>query len=206
MTFASGQLLSAKSWATSSQSPALTLFTMSGPAVGIRQHGCRAVSGTGPGQRIAGRQPLLNCSGGSIRHPNPTRFNQPQWSNAAERVVRLQSRLRVISPAPLATIPFDGTSFTLREPFPADTEPIPGHLNALRVSRELIEIMGRVTAYAHLKGSGRQGAANADHSLGFAGEFGWCKRVLDYAQAYSQQVESDYRDFTPKAGQAQSTS
>ncbi len=128
--------------------------------------------------------------------PQPyTTQTQPQWSNAAERVVRLQSRLQAIPPAPLAAIPFDGTSFTLRELYSADTKLIPGDLKAPRASRELIEIMGRVTAYAHLRGSGRQGAANADDLLGFAGESGWRKRVLDYAQAYSQQVESDYRAF-----------
>jgi len=55
--------------------------------------------------------------------------------------------------------------------------------------------MGRVTAWAQLRSSGREGSAPADDLIGFAGASGWKRRLIDYARSYESQVQRDYKQF-----------
>lgn len=55
--------------------------------------------------------------------------------------------------------------------------------------------MGRVTAWAQLRSSGRQGSATADDLIEFAGASGWKPRLIDYGRSYETQVRQDYKRF-----------
>jgi len=55
--------------------------------------------------------------------------------------------------------------------------------------------MGRVTAWAQLRSSGRQGSATADDLIKFAGASGWKRRLIDYGRSYETRVQADYKQF-----------
>ena len=67
-----------------------------------------------------------------------------------------------------------------------------GHTHRLR---EVVETMGRLTAWAQLRSSGPGGAAGSDALRVFAMSRGWRRALLVYARSYAQQIESDYRHF-----------
>ena len=56
--------------------------------------------------------------------------------------------------------------------------------------------MGKLVAWSHLRGSGRQGSAIADEWIEFARRVDWHKPLLDYAQTYALQVRKDWKAFT----------
>jgi hypothetical protein len=55
--------------------------------------------------------------------------------------------------------------------------------------------MGRVTAWAQLRSSGRQGSATADDLIAFAGANGWKQRLIDFGRWYATQVKRDHEQF-----------
>jgi hypothetical protein len=55
--------------------------------------------------------------------------------------------------------------------------------------------MGRVTAWAQLRSSGRQGSATADDLIAFAGANGWKPRLIDFGRSYESQVQRDHEQF-----------
>jgi hypothetical protein len=61
--------------------------------------------------------------------------------------------------------------------------------------RSAAKAMGRVTAWAQLRSSGRQGSATADDLVAFAQASGWKRRVIDYGRSYETQVRQDYKRF-----------
>jgi uncharacterized protein (DUF2252 family) len=60
---------------------------------------------------------------------------------------------------------------------------------------KLMKTLGSVVAWSHLRGSGRQGAANADALVDFAQDNWWHQEILNYAQNYSQTVRADHQQF-----------
>lgn len=60
---------------------------------------------------------------------------------------------------------------------------------------KLIETMAEVTAFAHLHGSGKLGAAIAQDLIDFGEKVDWQQDVLIYANNYARQVRIDYQDF-----------
>jgi len=121
---------------------------------------------------------------------------QPKWRTPAERVVSIQQRLQAASPALLQSIEIDGNAYVLRELQPLEdrldlTTSHPG-VGKLRTA---VETMARVTAWAHLRAGGRQGAAVADDLIAFGRDTRWHRRVLAYAETYSRHVERDWNAF-----------
>ena len=65
----------------------------------------------------------------------------------------------------------------------------------------VVETMGRLTAWAQLRSSGRQGSASIDDLIAFAGDRQWRsmqRSTIAYGRAYEAQVRSDYRQFVAK--------
>ncbi|WP_310426768.1 DUF2252 family protein [Chamaesiphon sp. VAR_48_metabat_135_sub] len=121
---------------------------------------------------------------------------QPEWENQATRVMRVQSLVRSAPPALLAAIEFNGGSYLLRELQPTQDkiELKPGKISLAELA-QLIDTMGEVTAFAHLHGSGKSGAAIAQALIDFGGNVDWQQEVIIYANNYASQVQIDYQYF-----------
>lgn len=121
---------------------------------------------------------------------------QPQWSNQAERVVAIQSRVQATPPALLTAIGLEKQAYVLRELQPTDDALNLNQWNGkLRRLEKVIQTMGGLVAWGQLRSGGRQGSAITDHLIDFATSSNWHQPLLDYARAYSCQVEKDYHNF-----------
>lgn len=121
---------------------------------------------------------------------------QPEWRTQAERVVSVQQRLQAASPALLQAVDIQGQSYVLRELQPMedrlDLNASHGKVGRLRTAAQS---MGQVTAWAHVRASGRQASAVADDLIAFGRNTRWHRRVMTYAEMYSRQVQRDWRAF-----------
>ena len=121
---------------------------------------------------------------------------QPVWRTEAERVVAVQRRVQAIGPALLRAVEMGRQSYVLRELQPTEDRLRLELWNGkLRRLETVMEIMGELTAWAHLRASGRQGADTADAFIEFGADPHWQPAVLDYAQAMSRQSEQQWRAF-----------
>jgi uncharacterized protein (DUF2252 family) len=124
------------------------------------------------------------------------RVRQPKWKSEADRVVAIQKRMQAIAPALLHAIRIGRGGYVLHELQPSndrlslkDAGRNQHHLHSAAKS------MGRVTAWAQLRSSGRQGSATADDLIEVAGASGWNRRLIDYGRSYETQVQADYKQF-----------
>ncbi len=120
---------------------------------------------------------------------------QPQWSNQAQRVVAIESRVQATSPALLAALESE-QAYVLRE-----LQPVSDRLNLnqwngkLRRLSKVVQTMGELLAWGQLRSGGRQGSAITDQLIDFAPDSSWRQPLLDYVRSYALQVEKDYKDF-----------
>jgi len=63
------------------------------------------------------------------------------------------------------------------------------------VNTLLIQDMARITAWAHLRSSGRRDAANADELMDFASHRKWQKSLLELSSACSEQTLHDWKEY-----------
>jgi len=123
---------------------------------------------------------------------------QPSWLNEAERVVTVQKRVQAISPAFLSAQVITGKPYILRELLPSqDRLRLELWNGKLRRLENVMNAMGKLIAWGHLRSSGRQGAATADELIEFAQNQGtWRKPLLEYAEDYAQHVVTDWQAFS----------
>ncbi len=130
-------------------------------------------------------------------------YKQPRWKTDAERIVVVQNRVQAVSPALLSPVMMGGKACVLRELQPREDRIFLAawHGN-IENFREAAATMGRVTAWAALRASGRQRSAIADDLIAFAGERGWRNAVLTMAQRVAARTLKDWRAFAAdqKAG------
>jgi uncharacterized protein (DUF2252 family) len=121
---------------------------------------------------------------------------QPRWANSATRVMTVQELVQSAPPALLAAIEFDESSYLLRELQPTQDkiELNDGKIGIDRFEK-LIETMAEITAFTHLHGSGKMGAAIAQDLIDFGKNLDWQQQVLFYASNYAGQVQIDYQAF-----------
>ena len=124
------------------------------------------------------------------------RISQPRWKSEPDRVVAVQQRMQGTTPALLDAVKIGSGGYVLRELQPSKDRPTlkdargrPGRL------RSVISTMARVTAWAQLRSSGRQGSAVADDLIAFADDSRWQRPLLDYGRLYAAQVERDFNVF-----------
>jgi uncharacterized protein (DUF2252 family) len=121
---------------------------------------------------------------------------QPQWENEALRIIAIQRRMQAFSPALLSSIDLDGVSYILKKLQPSDDkmnlELCKGKMSKLD---EVLNIFAQITAYAHLRGSGRQGSGIADEFIDFAEKITWQKPLMEYVKYYAKQVQKDYKIY-----------
>lgn len=125
---------------------------------------------------------------------------QPRWKSDAERIVAVQGRVQAVSPALLKAVAMDGRGLVLRELQPLQDrlrmEAWGGDVSDLR---DAMTTMGRVSAWAALRGSGRQGSAIADDLIAFAMAPGWPRGVLSMARRVAARTLAEWRDFRADA-------
>lgn len=123
-------------------------------------------------------------------------LKQPLWPSEAQRIVELQQRSQAVSMAFLQPVRVGDAAYVLRGLQPSEDRISFTPLNlALPELQELLVSMGKIVAWAHLRGAGRQGAAIADELI----EFGKCKKwqqeMLARSRACAQQVCQDATSF-----------
>lgn len=124
------------------------------------------------------------------------RIRQPFWRSEADRIVTIQRRMQAVAPALLHGKRIKNAGYILRELQPTNDrlniKDARGHPHRLHSAAKS---MGRVTAWAQLRSSGREGSAIADELIAFADASGWKRRVIDYARSYEVQLLRDYKEF-----------
>ncbi len=118
---------------------------------------------------------------------------QPAWSSEAERVVNVQFRLQACSMAFLRAVQMSGKPYLLRGLQPSEDRVCLLPKTSLQDWQYLMETCGQVTAWAHLRGSGRQGAAGPDELIAFGQRTDWHSSLLQWALICAQQVRTDWK-------------
>ncbi len=121
---------------------------------------------------------------------------QPAWKTDAERVVTVQRRTQAVSPALLQSVELEDKSFVLRELQPVEDRLALEHWKR-KIGRleRAITTMAQVLVWAHLRGSGHQGAAVPDAFIDLGHERHWVEQALGYADQYATKVERDWQGF-----------
>jgi len=121
---------------------------------------------------------------------------QPTWPDEATRIVTVQRRAQAIAPAFLMPVRYAGRDFVLKELQPSqDRLDLASVEGAAKPLSGAIGAMGQLVAWSALRGSARQGAANADELVAFAQERSWRASLVEYVEDYSRQVVTDWREF-----------
>ena len=124
---------------------------------------------------------------------------QPKFANEADRIVTIQDRVQAVAPALLHAVTLGDVPFVLRELQPTEDRLRMDETPRITQLEGAMRTMGQATAWAQLRGSGRQESAIADDLITFANKRGWQTDVFKYAQEYAAQVESDWVAFTSAA-------
>ncbi|MDQ2736817.1 MAG: DUF2252 domain-containing protein [Pseudomonadota bacterium] len=124
------------------------------------------------------------------------RTRQPSWRSEADRIVSVQRRMQAVSFAFLHPVLVGAEPFVLRALQPSEDR------ITLRAPRQstaelepLIQTMGRLTAWAHLRSGGRQGSASADEFIDFGKRRKRRLRLLDASETCASQVRTDAKAF-----------
>lgn len=128
-------------------------------------------------------------------HPAPLRYHseypQPKWKNEAARVTGSQSLFLAMPPAFLQPVTFQRQGWILRELLPSEDR-----VDVARASAPAFVgyalALGAVTAWGHLRGSGRKGSAIGDELIAWRVPE---RRMVEFAQDYARRVERDWREF-----------
>ena len=134
-----------------------------------------------------------------LKHESPSvllprlRIPQPAWASEAVRVATIQHRAQAVAPAHLYAI---GQNFRLRELQPMEDRLALAHWNGkIKRLRNVMMVMGELTAWSQLRCAGRDGAADTDDLIAFGRVRDWQTEVIRYARQYRDTVVKDWRAF-----------
>jgi uncharacterized protein (DUF2252 family) len=123
-------------------------------------------------------------------------ISQPEWASEAQRAVTVQERAQSMPPALLDTLEIEGEWYILRELQPEQDkfavtgwETHPGWIQSLCAE------MAEITARAHLRSAGREGAASLDSFVAFGEQAALSGELLAFARRAAERVRADYRAF-----------
>ena len=126
-------------------------------------------------------------------------INQPEWPSQAGRVVTLQNRMQAASTAFLDAVmtPKGKRSYVVRALQPsADRVALDDTSVTFEQIRDVVNQMGRIVGWAHLRGSGLQGSATADALVAFgASRNRWQTQLLEAAQQCATQTVDDWKSY-----------
>lgn len=132
------------------------------------------------------------------RSPVAIRFAvlQPRWSSEAERIAWAQHQMLAIAPALLQPVELNNCSYIIKELQPSeDRVEFVGWNGKIERLEQLMTTLGAVTAWDHLRGSGRKGAAVADELSGFGKESSWLASISDLAKECAAQTRRQWEAF-----------
>ena len=123
-------------------------------------------------------------------------IKQPKWKSEAERVITIQTRMQFCPPALLRPVFYNKKWFVLKE-----LQPIQDKVNLADAKgkigklEDIILPMARLAAYAHLRGTGRQGSSTADELAEAVSRPKWLNQRFELTQELSEQTQKDYKSF-----------
>lgn len=121
---------------------------------------------------------------------------QPRWHSQADRIVTLQHRIQAVPLAFLHAESIGSAAYVLRALQPAEDRLTLSQLvQNPDLFAESMAIMGRCVAWAHLRSSGRQGAAIADELVEFAHKKKWRRALTQLAGTLAAQCGADWNTF-----------
>lgn len=121
---------------------------------------------------------------------------QPLWPDEAHRVVAVQQRMQAVGMAFLQALRVGGRSYVLRGLQPGeDRVELAQARHPLMKWHALVQLMGRCTAWAQLRSSGRDGSATADELMDFGRRRGWRRKLLTLARDMAAVVEADWKAY-----------
>ncbi len=137
---------------------------------------------------------------GLLANHLPRQFiQQPTWNSEALRIVSAQRVAQAISPALLGAVSdanFGEPSYVIKELQPtADRLNLAALSGKNRTLSEVIRTMAEVTAWAHLRGTARFGAASVDQLVAFAMEADWKVELQQAAIISAGQTQQQWHDF-----------
>lgn len=125
-----------------------------------------------------------------------SKFMQPEWGNEAERIVTIQRQSQAIPMAFLYPVKMGRKAYILRSLQPSeDRVSLILKARELPANIRLLQDMARITAWAHLRSSGRRGAATADELMDFGAHRKWRKELLELAETCNRRTVQDWLDF-----------
>lgn len=122
-------------------------------------------------------------------------LKQPNWPNEAARVAALQQRLQAVASNPPYVITDQSKSYTVRELEPVQLKIQIDPFEKVSTLQELADSLGKITAWAHLRGCGRQGSASADDLIALSSKEAWQTDILKYTADYAVQITRDFKMF-----------
>jgi uncharacterized protein (DUF2252 family) len=121
---------------------------------------------------------------------------QPPFPDEAHRVVAIQALLQANTPDLLSAHQFRGHPYVLRQLQPsADRLDLKAAAGDVAGFGAVLETMGRLTAWAHLRGSGRYGADTADELMAVARAPKLAVDLLTRAKALAQINTADWQAY-----------
>jgi uncharacterized protein (DUF2252 family) len=119
-----------------------------------------------------------------------------QFPTEADRILQLQHQSQESPPALLSAIASPNASYVLRELQPSnDKIALPTVKDKPKRLTALITAMAQVTAWGHLRSSGRNGSANADALKQWATNQ-WRNPLLTWVDQTAAQTQTDHQTFT----------
>ena len=128
--------------------------------------------------------------------PHLKKVVQPDWKSEAHRVVTLQRRMQAVSMAFLQPVMLGQRGFILRGLQPSEDRVTldRAHRSAEGLN-SVITTMGRLTAWAQLRSSGREGSAIADELIAYGRRRKWRAKLLEAARESAAQLNADAACF-----------
>jgi uncharacterized protein (DUF2252 family) len=122
------------------------------------------------------------------------KVKQPRWATEANRIVALQQRVQAVPMAFLQPVRLGEAAYVLRALQPSEDRVATARLSRGHL-KELIDSMGKIVAWAHLRSASRQGAATLDELIDFGQRKKWQDKLLKTSLMCARQVRADSAAF-----------
>jgi uncharacterized protein (DUF2252 family) len=122
---------------------------------------------------------------------------QPRWQCESSRIAGTQQLVQACPPALLRPLVYGGRSYLLKE-----LQPSADRLDLKKCGKDrndlvcAFETMAKVTAWAHLRGAGRWGAADIDTLQAFCADRAWTKAMVKLSKRTAALVVSQWRNYS----------
>lgn len=131
-------------------------------------------------------------------HNNFARFKlqAATWHSDAERIVQLQQRLQGVPMAFLQAVRMNNQDFVLRAlQASEDRIRLAPLSHTLPELKNLMQALGMLSASAHLRASGRGGAAIADALVDFGQQEAWRLEAIALARHCAEEAHNDWQSY-----------